>query len=150
MGDYAAVAEVEGLLKRTGRTPFSDSTNPTDDAVSGYIDDIEGEINGVLSAQGYTTVPASASGDIKLLRRYVTEKVAAMVWGIIYAEKEFPAHVKAWREDYAAFLSRLRRGEQHLPDQQPQGEDDGGFLIVRTPSRDDYFSNRNGRTDWNE
>lgn len=150
MGTYAVIADVEALLKRTGRTPFTGSTNPTDDQVNELIEDIEAEINGVLTAQGYTTVPATASSDIKLLKRYNSEKVAAAVWGIIYAEDDFPAHVKAWRDDYAAFLSRLRRGEQDLPGQLPQGDDDVGFMIVRHPTRDALFTNRNNRTDWDE
>lgn len=150
MGTYAVIADVEALLKRTGRTPFSVSTNPTIDQVNELIEDIEAEINGVLTAQGYTTVPASSSSDIKLLKRYNSEKVAAAVWGIIYAEDDFPAHVKAWRDDYAAFLSRLRRGEQDLPGQQPQGDDDVGFFIVRHPTRDALFTNRNRQTDWDE
>lgn len=154
MGNYAADhAAIEVLLKSRVGIPsaFSASTRPTDSDVDDMIEQIEGEINGVLSAQGYQTVPATGSSDIKLLKRYVVTKVGAMVWRVVFSEDDAPSHIKRWEEDYAEFLKRLRMGQQYLIDQQPLGEDQPYFQIVRHPTRDDYFTSRDyDERDWDE
>ncbi len=153
MGNYAAVSDIVSRLQAwPGLATFDGTTTPTDTEVGEFINQVEGEVDGVLSAEGYPTVPATAASDVNLLKRYVADEVAAMVWGVKYqdAEASTPFAVKRWHEMYTAFLNRLRRGEQHLPSQQPQSEDEPGFLIVRHPERDDTFTYQYDEADWDE
>lgn len=148
---YAAIADVTARLQNWPTlSAFSDSSKPTEAQVTAFINQIEGEVNGVLSAEGYETVPATGADDVALLKMYVADKVAAKVWGVVYAGTDMPAVVKLWHEDYKDFLARLRRGEQHLPNQQPQSEDEPVFGIVRHPERDDTFTYRYQTEDWDE
>lgn len=151
MGNYAVIADITARLQNWPTlSSFGEATRPTQAQVEGFITQIEGEINGVLSAEGYATVPASGAGDVQLLKMYTADKVAAKVWGVVFGGAEMPAQIKQWHEDYRDFIARLRRGEQHLPDQQPQSEDEPVFGIVRHPERDDTFTYRYDAQDWDE
>ncbi len=148
---YATIADITARLQNWPTlSTFGEATRPTEAQVTAFINQVEGEVNGVLSAEGYAAVPATGADDINLLKMYVADKVAAKVWGVVYAGTEMPAAVKAWHDDYKDFLARLRRGEQHLPNQQPQSEDEPVFGIVRHPERDDTFTYRWQTADWDE
>lgn len=118
MGNYASIDDITTRLDTRGIT-FSGSTNPTDAEVSGLIDQVEAEIDSVLVGQGYATVPANGTRDVKMLRRYTADKVAAETVKIIFTAQQLPDWVKSWLDDYAAFLNRLRQGQQRLLDQSP-------------------------------
>lgn len=152
MGSYADAEHVETRLAnwRNMTTPFTTLTEPTLDEVNAFISQVEGEINGILTAQGYSTVPATGSNDVQLLRLYTANETAYNVWGVRFGHANIPEVIKEWHEGYKAFINRLRQGQQHLVDQLPQSESDGAFLIVRHPVRDDYFSYRNTESEWDE
>ncbi|MBZ0320275.1 MAG: hypothetical protein K8L91_27940 [Anaerolineae bacterium] len=143
-----------GMLKwlqyYTDITTLDTTSEPTLNQTLATLDQIEAEINGVLAAEGYATVPASGSASVNLLRGYVETEGAYKLYTQVYGPNALPEAVKAWHEDYRAFLSRLRRGEQYLPDQQPQSEDEPVFGIVRHPERDDTFTFRWQPRDWDE
>jgi hypothetical protein len=155
--DYARVDDDDipiGVLKYlryyTDITQLDSDSEPTLNDVTDLIDQVEAEINGVLSAEGYATVPATGSDDINLLRGYVERKASYEAFTLIYGPNELPSAVKRWHDAYQEFLARLRRGEQYLPNQQPQSEDEPFFLTVRTTERDDYFTYRTERRDYDE
>lgn len=153
MGNYAALDDIVVRLESwPGLATFDGTTTPTEAEVLEFIDQVEGEVDGVLSAEGYITVPATSTQDVNLLKRYVADEVAAIVWSTKYADSEAatPFVIKRWYETYVAFLNRLRRGEQHLPSQQPRSEDEPEFLITRHVERDDYFTYQHDETDWDE
>lgn len=154
MGSYATNADVESRLKNWFTVPFADDTEPTDDTVSDYIDQVEAEINGVLSAQGYSTIPAAGANDVKMLRRYVAQMTAVLVWQEFYSvpdDDDIPSPFGMWIKAYDTFMRALRRGEQHLIDQSPQSDDDPVFMVVRHPQRDDTFTDRRyDAADWDE
>ena len=149
MGNYADAADVAEKLKLAGIT-IDDSSDPTDTEVEDYIASYEAEIDGVLRAQGYPTIPASGTKDVNMLKQKVAMKVAAVVWMEKNSRGELSDRIKRYLEDYGMFINRLRRGEQWLANQSPLGEEDGQFLIVRTPTRDRVFTERGGYTDWDE
>ncbi|MFA7386080.1 MAG: hypothetical protein WCZ87_00310 [Thiohalobacteraceae bacterium] len=144
---YATVADVQALLRSAsgaGVTIGPDSV-PTQDDVENWLDQVSAEIDGVLHAQGYETVPATGARDVQVLKRYTAEKSAAITWHAHYGavpSDHIPARVKRWEEDYRDFLARLRRGEQHLNDQSPEGESDPIFGVAPPVARDDYFTAR--------
>ncbi|MBZ0315088.1 MAG: hypothetical protein K8L91_01625 [Anaerolineae bacterium] len=149
-GSDVPVGVLKWLRIYTDITDFDATTEPTLVEVTSTIDQVEAEVNGVLSAEGYETVPATGTASVNLLRGYVEKEVAYQTYTQVYGVNELPPAVKAWHEDYRAFLSRLRRGEQYLPDQQPQSEDEPIFGIVRHPERDDTFTFRWQPRDWDE
>jgi hypothetical protein len=149
-GDNVPIGVLKWVRIYTDITTFDADSEPTLDEVATTIDQVEAEINGVLSAEGYTNVPATGTADINLLRLYTETEAAYKTYTQVYGVNELPPAIKAWHEDYRAFLARLRRGEQYLPNQQPQSEDEPFFLTVRHPERDDYFTYRNQRRDYDE
>lgn len=130
MSNYATVSDIESRLNTRGIT-FDGSTNPTSTEISDLIEQVESEINSVLIGQGYETVPVTGTRDIKMLRRYAADKVAAEAIKIIFSGSQLPDWVKSWLDDYAAFLNRLRQGQQRLLDQDP-ALSKSGFLTVST------------------
>ena len=85
-----------------------------------------------------------------MLQGLVAKRAAAQTWLAAFPANDAPDKVKFWLKDFADFLARIRRGEQHLIDQTPAGDFTGVFGIVRTPSRDKFFSYRGDTTDWDE
>ncbi len=149
-GNGVPIGVLKWLQYFTAITTLGPATEPTLHQASATLDQIEAEINGVLAAEGYATVPATGAASVNLLRGYVETEAAYKLFTQVYGPNDLPEVVKAWHEDYRAFLSRLRRGEQYLPDQQPQSEDEPIFGIVRHPERDDTFTYRWQARDWNE
>lgn len=149
MGSYADIDNVQALIPEF---VISTTSKPSTAEVTIMISQAEGEINGVLSAQGYESIPATGSNDVALLQGYVARKVAADTWIAAYQRDEPAYKVKAWREEWVMFIARLRRGEQHLIDQLPQGDSVPYFAVIRHPTRDDLFTERGGtdETDWDE
>ncbi|MFA5608407.1 MAG: hypothetical protein WDA07_14760 [Leucobacter sp.] len=144
---YATTADVQSLVrsKSGAGVTIGPTTEPSATEVEGWLDQVSAEIDGILRSQGYEAAPATGANDLLLLKRYVAEKAAAMTWHAYYgavAGDVVPARVKRWEEDYREFVARLRRGEQHLVDQSPEGEADPVFGSVDHPSRDDYFTFR--------
>lgn len=103
-----------------------------------FIEEIEGEVNGILRALAYPQVPAVDDGDIALLRRYVADKVACMTYSFLVVGQDLPEGVRNWCSDYKDFLNRLRKQEQMLPSQEPV-EDDPVGMVGSTYNRDYYF-----------
>ena len=147
MTSYAVVADVQALIPEF---TIGAATEPSTSQVEDFITQHEGEINGILTAQGYDSVPATGSNDVALLAGYVSRKVAALTWVTAFLDDDPPWKVKDWTESYRNFLNRLRQGQQHLVDQLPQGDDGPVCGIVRHPTRDNYFTERGGTTDWDE
>ena len=149
-GDGIPVGVLKWIRIYTDIITFDTDSEPTLDEVTSTIDQVEAEINGVLSAEGYTNVPATGTADVNLLRLYTETETAYKTYTQVYGVNELPPAIKGWHEDYREFLARLRRGEQYLPDQQPQSEDEPYFGIVRHPERDDTFTYRYDVQDWDE
>lgn len=120
---YAAASDVQALLNSgsgIGAT-FNATSVPTLAQVEGWLDAVAAEVDGILRARGYPTIPATGTTDQLMIGAHVAGKAAARAyhagWG---GFGDTPARVKQWEEDYTAFLNRLRKGEQHLVDQAPR------------------------------
>lgn len=145
---YAAVADVQALLSTL--LVIGPATAPSTAQVQTFLDQTAAEINGVLAAQGYTSVPATGANDLLLIGGFVAEKSAAKTWHAAFQGTDSPDNVQSWEKGYADFLNRLRQGQQHLVDQAPAGEGEAVFGIVRHPTRDSYFTERLETEDWDE
>lgn len=108
---YATADDVQALVPEM---TFSTTSNPTETEVTTMISQTEAEINGVLRAVGYTTIPVSDSSDVALLQGYVTRRVAAQAYMAAFRGDDAPYKIKQWNEDYSSFLMRLKRKEQQL------------------------------------
>lgn len=126
---YATYQNIETRLDTDGVTFSPASHKVTQTECEAIIDEIGAEINAILKAQGYATVPVTGANDLLMLRRYVANKTAAEVWMIIFSSTTLPDYVKAWLDDYVAFLNRLRQGQQFLIDQDPTSTQAGQILI---------------------
>lgn len=152
MPSYAESTDVGLLLARWGVTIGSEgSDKKTVAEVEAEIAQAEADINGVLRAQDYPTVPATGDDDVNMLKKYVARKTAAELWMEIASSGDLPGVVKEWLEAFDNFLMRLRRGQQYLINQSPRGQMDPAFLIVRHPTRDDTFTDKSyDSADWDE
>lgn len=128
---YGTVDGVQKLLAPFGVSAFSSASKPPLSEVEAWIEDTEAEIDGVLTGQGYATIPATGANDTDMLRPRVQEKVAAKAYSIIFVNKEFPDTVKMWLQDYKDFLSRLGSGKQRLKDQAPTSLRSGVPVMIR-------------------
>jgi len=144
---YATTTEVQAKIPEF---VIGASTKPSTSEVTNFISQIDGRINGVLSAQGYETIPATGSNDLAMLEGLVSHKVAAMVLLIAYPGDTVPDKVKLWTEQFDTFLRDLRKGDTFLIDQQPMGDQAPLFAVIRHPTRDDTFTERYDESDWDE
>ncbi|MEB2351868.1 MAG: hypothetical protein OZ924_10685 [Burkholderiaceae bacterium] len=117
MGHYTSGAEALALLLnlQVGRPARLDETD-----VEQLVVGIEAEINGILKAQGYATVPATGQADKALLGLQVRRKVAVLAYTTLYQPTgRAPDWVRMWDVDYDNFKKALQKGEQRLVDQDP-------------------------------
>lgn len=130
---YCTLKNVEA---KTGLT-YNGESQPTNTEVLTIVTDVAAEIDGVLRAAGYS-VPATGANDKALLRHYNTLGAAYQAWhaGISGTDK-FP-RVEAWERDYRDFLSRIRRGEQTLIDQVPDGGAPSTLASIELDRTDGY------------
>jgi hypothetical protein len=120
---YATVADVQALLNTASGTGITIGTAsvPTTSQVEGFLDQTAAEVDSILRARGYGTVPADGANDILMIRRFVAEKAAAETWLAGYGGFDEPtARVKEWLKDYDDFLKRLIASDQRLIDQAPR------------------------------
>lgn len=75
MGSYASTTDVGA---RVPYRAIGASTNPSSTVVSGWIDDAEAELDGVLGAQGLST-PLTGTGPVRIAKSWVSEYVAGLV-----------------------------------------------------------------------
>lgn len=123
MGDYTVTDDVEQLIQGFPGIviPLTADTSPTIAEVAVLIAAIEGEVNGVLTSQGYDTIPATTAADVAFLSLHITQKIAVEVWFQEYLEDEMPPKIEAWRNGWSRFLSMLRDGKLRLTGQAPHG-----------------------------
>ncbi len=147
MGAYAAVADVQALLPEL---VIGTSSKPSTAEVTTFITQVEAQINGVLTAQGYPSVPATGVNDVALLQGVVQRKVAALTYLAAFPTDSAPDKVRVWNEEFTQFMNWLRQGQISLVDQLPEGDLEPLFGVVRHPTRDDTFTEHGGLTDWDE
>jgi len=117
MGHYTSGAEVLGLLLDLGlgQAPRFDASD-----VEEFVAGTEAEINGILKAQGYATVPATGVDDISLIGLQVRRKVAVLTYMTLYQPVgRAPDWTRMWDVDYDNFKKALQKGEQRLVNQDP-------------------------------
>lgn len=119
---YAAVTDVQTLLNLNSGSgvTIGSASVPTTTQVEGFLDQVAAEINSVLVGIGYT-VPVTGANDIFMLKRFVSQKAAAMTYHAGYGGfTEPPARVTQWEEEYDNFLIRLMDRSQRLVDSAPR------------------------------
>ncbi len=131
---YCAVKDVEDLLG----TKFSHDSRPPVREVEAMITTTEAELDGVAQAAGYT-VPITGTQGVALLKRYAIFGAGVAAWHTMIVDTDEPARVTYWREQYDAFIGRLRRGEQQLPGESADSEEDIAFEIAPHPQRDNFW-----------
>lgn len=122
MGAYTTGAEVLGLLLDLGVGPVARLTEADAEQI---ITGLEAEVDGILLAQGYATVPATGLRDRAMLGEQVRLKAAARVYVTLHQPARSPDWVRTADIDWSEFLERLRRGQQRLVDQAPAAAGDG-------------------------
>lgn len=126
MGAYTSGAEVLGLLLDLGVGPTA-RLSAAD--VETLIAGLEAELDGILLAQGYATVPATGLRDVAMLGEQVRLKAAARVYVTLHQPERSPDWVRTADIDWSEFLERLRRGQQRLVDQAPAAAGGGQVQV---------------------
>ena len=120
---YATLADVNAMLGNLGVPggfTVGAGTTPSTTTVEGWLDSIAAEIDGLLVGLGYGTVPVTGTTDKAMIRRYLSQKVAAMVYHTLAVFDVTPEMVKQWETEYDAFLARLLSKAQRLVNQSPR------------------------------
>ena len=124
---YAEVAAVQALLSTL--LIIDEASAPNETTVQLFLDQTASEVDGILIAQGYDTVPATGERDAALIGGFVAMKAAAKTWHAALPGDDSPASVKAWESDYADFIRRLAKGELRLIDQSPASTRSGAIQV---------------------
>lgn len=131
---YCTYSDVE----ETAGEEYTGSSQPSKARVVEVCIEVSLEIDAVLLAAGYTTVPATGTNDLALLKQYARFGSAAAAWHEGHVTDDEYPRVEFWEKSYRDFLPRLRRGEQGLIDQTiPSGL---GSMSAVTVGRADGFS----------
>jgi hypothetical protein len=132
---YCTTVQVEELMG----IKFMSTSRPATNKVTETIDEVAGEIDGVLTAAGYD-LPIAGVASLQLLRRYNTFGAAAACWHTGYATDNSIPRVEYWQQEYKDFLSRMRRGEQYLPDVDLDDDTSSpAFGVAPAAQRDQYW-----------
>lgn len=114
---YADVDDVQALINMLGSPTtltIGAGTVPTTTQVEGWLDQVAADIDGVLSDLGYDEVESGDTKDVLRIKRYVAQKVAAIVFHAGFMFDELPDKVGAWSEEYDTFIQRLISKETGL------------------------------------
>lgn len=109
---YCTVENVQNLT-RWDYTASDTSEVVDEDDVQGFIEQIAGELNGVLSSKG-VDIDSIASGDSKLLTLYNTLGAACLAESAMVRESEEPKRVERWCKQYEAALKKLKDNPKML------------------------------------
>lgn len=121
---YAAVADVQALLPSASSTgiTISGTSSPSTTQVEGFLDQVAAEINSVLVQIGYS-VPVTGSNDIYMIKRFLSQKVAAMSFHAGYGVlSDPPSRITQWEKEYDTFIQRLIDRKQRLVDSAPRSK----------------------------
>lgn len=109
---YCTVENVQNLTRWDYAA--SDTSEVVDENdVQGYIDQIAGEINGVLSSKGID-IASIGSTDSKQLTLYNTLGAACLAESAMVRESEEPKRVERWCKQYEAALKKLKDNPKML------------------------------------
>lgn len=123
---YCTVEQLQDLMSLT----FTSTSKPTDAKAAEIIEEVSGELDGVIAAAGYE-LPITNAGALLLLRRYNTFGAAASCWHAGYVTDNDLPRVTYWATEYNNFIRRLKNGEQALPGETPEsGVNDPAFAIA--------------------
>lgn len=116
---YADGDDVQALFNVMGGAVITlgAGTTPTLAQVEGWLDQLAAEVDSILVARGYSTVPASGTNDVLMIGRYVAQKAAALAYHAGYMFDDTPDKVKLWETEWADFLKALEDGKRRLIDQ---------------------------------
>ncbi len=122
---YATIDTVQVLLDEAsgpGLTIGPDS-HPSESSVQLMLDQAGAEINAILKARGYATIPATGD-DATMIGGYVTMIVAARVWNAAYGTPDdVPERITGWEEAWERFIDMLTDGRIVLMEQDPVSGD---------------------------
>jgi hypothetical protein len=121
---YADVPDVQVLLNQLGGATLTidGTSNPTTTTVEKWLDQFSAEVNSILTANGYSTVPATGTDDVLLIGRYVAEAGACKSYGAFAMFDDIPDKVSQWCKSWDSFIKRLTDGDLVLQDQEPRGQ----------------------------
>lgn len=121
MGDYLTYSDIWEMLINFGVGP---TTRVGNDQVEEHIAGVEGQVNGILLARGYSPIPATNTSAIATIREQARKKVAALVFVELMQPQRSPDFIRTWDIDWAEWLNRLRLGQEKLPggDVNPTGD----------------------------
>ena len=92
---------------------------------------IEGEMDGLLRARGYTKLPATDPTDVATLGLIARRKVAALVYMLLYQPPgRIPDWVRMWDADYDAWKEHVAAGKFSLHGETPTSGDAGQAVIT--------------------
>lgn len=130
---YCTVPEIETLMS----IKFTSASKPTAEKVLELIDDVSGEMDGVIEAAGYS-LPVSGTAALALLKRYNEYGAAAAAWHAGFITDADMPRVTYWHQEYKDFLMRMRKGDQFLPGTTTEsGPGDAAFTIAGFYGMDD-------------
>ena len=121
---YATGAQAQALMNQLGGATLTlgAASSPTLLQVEGWLDQLAAEVDGILKANGYGTIPATGTSDILMIGRYVAQKGAAMAYGAGFMFDTTPDKIKQWETEWDTFLTRLIEKSIRLVDQSPRSK----------------------------
>lgn len=132
---YADGNDAQALLNQLGGAigalTLGAGSTPTLAQVETWLDGITADVDAILRAKGYGTVPATGTNDVLLIGRYVAMEAAYMAYGAGFHFNDEPAKVTAWHTEYTAFRDRLLDDHYRLIDQAPTVGDVAGPGVVQ-------------------
>jgi hypothetical protein len=147
MGDYVTDhSDVEVLLPSL---TLSGSSVPTDAQVDTMINRREAQLNSVLRAAGYSP-PLTSSEDVETCALHVAQIATFDTFASHWELDDYPPSIENYRTDWLAFLDMIRKGEIEFASDSPESANHPAFGIIRQPTRDRIFTERNDTTDWDE
>lgn len=116
---YADGDDVQAWLDQLGGATITLglASTPLLARVETWLDQLSAEVDSILTANGYSTVPATGANDILLIGRYVAEKGACMAYSAGFMFDDTPDKVSQWCESWDNFIKRLTDGDLVLTDQ---------------------------------
>ena len=119
---YATGADAQAFLNSLGGATITlgAATIPTLAQVEGWLDSLAAQVDALLRANGYGTVPATGTNDKLFIGRFVAQKGAGVAYGAAFPYDDEPDRVKRWHDEWDDLLNGLKDKSYRLIDQAPR------------------------------
>ena len=125
------------------------SSKPTLTTAQMFVIWREAELHTAMREAELTVIPITDETYLAKAQQMVAQIVAYDIWTAAFIDETLPPQIQNYLDKWNQYIKNIR-SKTEMVETPTEAQDDFAFGIVRPITRDNYFSNRYSRTDYDE